>query len=414
MSVTTNEVQFVVTPVPATGGPGEFRQSMAPHPLVHQELPHDPQFGVYNRRLRSLAYGNADMRDLYWRLRRQVGLSHTGELPTEIRGPDAVALLERVFTRSVKGVRVGRCSYQIACYADGGTIMDGILLRLAADRFWYAQGDGDFYGWLRAQADGLDVDIFDPDVWVSQVQGPRSMDVLEQVADAGMPERFRYFDLAEIHIAGQPVVISRTGFTNELGWEFYFGGGGDVDAAAIGERILEAGKPHGIHTIPAAVTNARRIEGGLLFSGSDFDKDVTPFAAGFGSLVDLDKSAFIGRQALSEADRRNRTWGLKCARGVPRHGRSLRYGGAAAGRVTSSAWSPSLQCGVAIVRLDDPGAGPMTALDVECTDGQTHPGEVCELPFYDRAGDIPRGRSTELPVIRNDDLSPASAEAADA
>ena len=397
MADTKDNVQFVVKPVPSSGGASEFRQSMAPHPLVHQELPHDPSFGVYNRRLRSLSYGNCDPRELYWRLRRQVMVSHTGELPTEITGPDAEALLERVFTRSVARNRVGRCTYQIACYPDGTTIMDGVLMRLDQDRFWYAQGDGEFYVWLRAQTQGFDVEVFDPNVWVSQVQGPRSMDVLAQVADDGMPEPFRYFDMAEIRIDGQPVIISRTGFTNELGWEIYFEPG--VDAAAIGERIMQAGAAYDIHTTPAEVTNARRIEGGLLFSGTDFDDTVTPFDAGFGKLVDFDKGDFIGREALGTVDRRNRTWGVTIAEGIARHGETLQIDGSGAGRVTSSAWSPTLQCGVAIVRMNDPDAGPGTAVEVECTDGETRAGQVCELPFFDRAGDIARGRATELPEI---------------
>lgn len=395
MSEDIDNIEFVIRPVPARGGASEFRQSMAPHPLVHQELPHDPSFGVYNGRLRSLTYGNADTEDLYWRLRRQVVLAHTGELPTEIRGPDVAALLDRVFTRGVTRIRVGRCSYQIACAADGGTLMDGVLMRLAPDRFWYVQGDGEFRGWLRARADGHDVRILDPHVWVSQVQGPRSMDVLQAVADDGMPEPFRYFDLAEVRIAGQPVVVSRTGFTNELGWEFYFGE--DVDADAIGRRILEAGESHGIHTTPAAVTNARRIEGGLLFAGTDFDETVTPFEAGMGALVDLDKPDFFGKAALERADRRCRTWGLQCPGGVARHGDTLRRGSEPAGRVLSSAWSPTLQCGVAIVRLNDPEAGPGEAFEVECADGTVQEATVCALPMYDRNGDIPRGRATELP-----------------
>ncbi|MEX2365768.1 MAG: hypothetical protein WD601_04135, partial [Pseudohongiellaceae bacterium] len=98
-SSVSHYTQFVIKPVPSGGGPNEFRQSMAPHPLVHQELPHDPSFGIYNRRLRSLEYGNVSTEELYWRLRRQVGLAHTGELATEIRGPDAEAMLNRVFTR---------------------------------------------------------------------------------------------------------------------------------------------------------------------------------------------------------------------------------------------------------------------------------------------------------------------------
>jgi len=360
-------------------------------------LPHDPHFGLYNRRLRSLEYGNVPTEELYWRLRRQVVLAHTGELATEIRGPDAEAMLDRVFTRDVSRVRVGRCSYQIACFADGGMIMDGVLLRLAPDRFWYAQGDGEFPVWLRAHAEGFDVQVFDANVWISQVQGPRSMDVLAQASDEGLPEDFRYFDLARIHIGGQPVVISRTGFTNELGWEVYFGS--DADADVIGEKILAAGEAHGIHTIPAAATNARRIEAGLLFSGTDFDASVTPFAAGLGALVDLEKTDFIGMAALAQADKSRRTWGLQCAGGVARRGDTLCFNGEPVGRVCSSAWSPYLQRGVAIARLEDPKLGPGTELSVKCVDGHTRAGEVCALPMYDRAGAIPRGKCTEIPAI---------------
>ena len=391
------DTEFVVKPVPAGGGATEFLQSMAPHPLVHQELPHDPVFGVYNRRLRSLAYGNVRAEDLYWRLRQKVGLSHTGELATEIVGPDAKAMLDRVFTRDVSSVPVGRCSYQIACFDDGGMLMDGVLLRLAPDRFWYAQGDGEFRVWLRAQSQGLDVDVFDAGVWISQVQGPRSMDVLAQASDDGMPERFRYFDLARVRIGGQPVVISRTGFTNELGWEFYFGS--DVDADVLGQRILEVGEQHGIHTIPAAATNVRRIEAGLLFSGTDFDDSVTPFAAGLGAFVSMEKADFIGKAALEHADKSRRTWGLQCAGGVARRGNTLFLEGESAGRVCSSAWSPYLQCGVAIVRLKDPALGPGAELRVDCVDGQTRDARVCELPMYDRDGEIPRGKCTEIPTI---------------
>ena len=397
MVYSKSNTEFVVKPVASGGGPSEFRQSMTPHPLVYQELPHDPYFGIYNRRLRSLEYGNVSSEDLYWRLRRQVGLAHTGELATEIRGPDAEVMLNRVFTRDVSRVRVGRCSYQLACFTDGGMIMDGILLRLAPDRFWYAQGDGEFPVWLRAHTEGFAVEVFDANVWISQVQGPRSMDVLAQASDEGMPEHFRYFDLAHIHIGGQPVVISRTGFTNELGWEFYFGS--DVDADVIGERILKAGEPHNIHTIPAAATNARRIEAGLLFAGTDFDDSLTPFAAGLGELVDLEKADFIGKAALAQADKNQRTWGLQCAGGVARHGNTLSLNGETVGRVCSSAWSPYLQCGVAIARLKDPALGPGTEVQVDCVDGQARDGEVCELPMYDRAGEITRGKCTEVPEI---------------
>lgn len=394
-----SNLEFVVKAVSSGRGPDEFRQAMRPHPLVHQELPHDPHFGIYNRRLRSLEYSRVPSEDLYWRLRRQVGLAHTGELVTEVRGPDAEAMLNRVFTGDVSRMRVGRCKYQLACFADGGMVMDGILLRLAPDRFWFAQGDGEFRVWLRAHSEGFEVEVSAPDIWISQVQGPRSMEVLAEASDEGMPEPFRYFDMARIHIGGQPVVISRTGFTAELGWEFYFGS--DADADVIGKRIMAAGEPHGIHTIPAAATNIRRIEAGLLFSGSDFDHSVDPFAAGLGPFVDLEKSDFIGKSALTSASRRRRTWGLQCAGSVASRGETLSRDGEPAGRVCSSAWSPYLQRGVAIARLKDPKVEPGTELRVECIDGRARDAQVCELPMYDRAGEIARGKRTDIPAIPN-------------
>lgn len=387
-------VRFVVLPLPAEGGhQSDFARTMASHPLVHQELPYDPQFTIYNRRLTAMSMTSATPEEAYWRLRSQAILRHTGELPIEVRGPDAEKLLDLVFTRRVGKTKVGRCSYQIACYPDGGLLLDGVLVRLAEDRFWYGQADGDLTQWLRAHAEGMEVEVFDPEVWISQIQGPDSLKVLEAALDGPYPERFRYFDAAEVRIAGQDVVITRTGFTSELGWEIYFPQG--IDIRAIGERILEAGESYGL--IPVAIGGARRIEGGLLNAGTDFDETVTPFAAGLGPLVDLEKAQFVGKGALQQADTRRRTWGLRVDGGVAALGMGLRIGGRGAGQVCSSAWSPFLRCGVAIIRLDDPEHGPGTEVEVDCSDGEVRSGAVCELPMYDKEGLIPRGKADERP-----------------
>jgi glycine cleavage system aminomethyltransferase T len=390
------DIRFAILPIVGQGArASEFARTMASHPLVHQEIPYDPRYTIYNRRLTALAMGKVSADEAYWKLRRQAILRHTGELPIEIRGPDAERLLNLVFSRDVARTRVGRCSYQIACYEDGGLILDGVLVRLAADRFWYGQADGDLTDWLRAHGRGMDVEILDPDVWISQVQGPDSLKVLEAATDGTYPTPFNYFDAANVTIAGQEVVITRSGFTNELGWEVYLGP--EIDARAVGKRILEAGKPYGL--MPVAVGGARRIEAGLLNAGSDFDATVTPFAAGLGDMVDLDKGDFIGKPALQDCDRRRRTWGLRVAGGVARLGPSLKRQCATAGLVCSSAWSPFQQRGVAIVRLDDPDLGPGTVLDVECDDGATRPAETCDLPMYDRDRLIPRGRLVDIPEI---------------
>lgn len=400
MSESLRNVRFAVLPLPADDArPSEFARTMAPHPLVHQELPYDPQYTIYNRRLTAMTMAGQSADDAYWRLRRQVILRHTGELPVEVRGPDAERLLNLVFTRDVAKTRVGRCSYQVACYDDGGMIMDGVLVRLAEDRFWYGQADGDLSLWLRAHARGMDVDVADPDVWISQVQGPDSLRVLEAAVDGAYPDPFRYFDAAQVRIAGQDVLVTRSGFTNELGWEVYLRP--DIDARAVGERILAAGEPCGM--VPVPVGGARRIEAGLLNAGSDFDETVTPFAAGLGAMVDLEKANFIGKAALQNADKRRRTWGLRVPGGVARIGHGLSKDGGPAGRVCSSAWSPFQRCGVAIARFDDPDVAPGTELDVACSDGVTRPATTCDLPMYDKQRRIPRGQLVDIPELPEGD-----------
>ncbi len=399
----TNRFKIAVKVTPdATARPNELARTMAPHPLVHQELPYDPEYFVYNRRLATSRMNNYTADEVYWQVRRNVIMRHTAELPTEIKGPDAEKLLNKVFTRRIEKVRVNRCSYQFACYADGGMITDGVLMRLAADRFWYAQADGDLFSWLKAHAAGMDVEVFDPNVWVSQVQGPNALKVLEAAIDGDYPARFRYFDVANVTIAGQPVVIARSGFTNELGWEFYLLP--DTDIRAVGDKIMAAGAPYDMQPTSAEAFRTRRIEAGLLNAGSDFDETTTPFVAGLGHMVDFSKDAFIGKAALEHADKRRRTWGLRVKDGdtpiVPQIGQMLIDNDASAGKVCSSAWSPYQQCGVALVRVEDATLQPGDTIMVECTDGIVRTAELCETPMYDKERLIPRGKRIDIPDVR--------------
>ncbi len=378
----------------------EFARSMAPHPLDYLEMAHDPEYMLYNDRLSPSKFADVTDEEMYWKVRTEVILRNTGELPIEIVGPDAERLLNKVFARDVSKVRVGRCSYQFACYHDGGMINDGVMLRLTEDRFWMAQADGDLLNWYRAHAvndDGtaMDVQVFDPNVWVSQVQGPRSLELLEAVIDGPMPEKFNYFDMTKVTIAGQAVVIGRSGFTNELGWEFYMTP--DIDHAAVGDRIMSVGAAFGVIITGAGVFRARRIEAGLLNAGSDFDETTTPFAAGLGDFVDFDKGDFIGRTALLDADRSCRTWGMRTAHGVAQVGDTITIDGRLVGSVRATAWSPYLQCGVSIVRMHSAQHGPSTEVSVETVDGGTASAVLCTMPFYDEERLIPRGKLVDIP-----------------
>jgi aminomethyltransferase len=396
MSTDLSSLRFVAKALPNRHArPRELARTMRPHPLSYQELPYDPEYTLYNGRLTPEALSNATDDEMYWKVRTEVILRHTGELPIEISGPDAAKLLNRVFTRDVSRVGVGRCSYQFACYHDGGMITDGVLLRLATDQFWMAQADGDLFSWYKAHARGLDVKVHDPEVWVSQIQGPRSLEVLAAVLDGPMPDPFRYFDCATVSIAGQPCVISRSGFTNELGWEVYLLPGTDI--SAIGDHILKIGEPFGMIITATPVFRARRIEAGLLNAGSDFAADTTPFDVGLGHMVEFDHRDFVGRDALEKANRACRTWGMRVDGGVAGLGRVISVDGKIVGRVCSSGWSPYQGCGVCIVRMDEATHGPGSRVTVEGIDGATLAGELCALPMYDADRLIPRGKLVDIP-----------------
>lgn len=390
-------LRFSVKPIPVEGTrPVELARTMAVHPLSYQELPYDPEYSLYAGRLTPEKMNHATPDEMYWAARQRLILRHTGEHPFEIAGPDALTLLQRIFPRNVSKIRTGRCSYQFACYHDGGMITDGLLLRVAEDRYWFAQADGDLFSWYMAHAAGLDVTVSDPEVWVSQIQGPRSMQLLAHLLDGPMPEPWKYFDWAEVKMAGQKVIVSRTGFTSELGWEIYFRPENDVER--LGDLILEEGLKMGMLLTATPGFRGRRIEAGLLSAGQDFTRHTTPFSVGLGRFIDFDCGDFIGRETLLSADRTCRTWGLRVEGGTALRGPTLRADGKGIGRVTSSTWSPYQECGVGIVHLDSAAHGPGSVVEVSCTDGTVRAGKLCSLPMYDPQGAIVRGLDTAVPT----------------
>ena len=374
--------------------PIELSANMKPHPLSFMELPFDPEYSLYNNRMTPERLNNVTDDEQYWAIRQKVIFRNTGELPIEISGPDAEKFANRVFARDVSRVKVGRCSYNFVLYHHGGMITDGVMLRLAEDKFWMAQADGELIKWYMAHAHNFDVKVTDPNVWVTQVQGPRSMDVLRDVIDGNFPDPWRYFDIATVSIAGEEVIITRTGFSNELGWEFYLRP--ENDAHKIGNHIWEIGQKYGMILTGTPVFRARRIEAGLMGT-TEFDSTTTPFDAGLGHFVQMDKHDFIGKQALEKADKRSRTFGMRVLGGIAERGRTISFGDNFVGIVCSSTWSPYQECGVALVRMDDPEMGPSTEVKVLGTDGKTYSAKLCSLPMYDPEGTIVRGKDTTIP-----------------
>ncbi len=394
MRSSDGETRDLVTTMPGAG----WDYSQTRHPYHHIERPKGPHYCVYNRRHMAVCFDDHSTEDGYWRLRQQAAVLNTGEWPLQFKGPDAERLLDKLFTKDITKVKVGRCGYGLACYEDGGLIVDGILLRLADDMFWYAQADGDFYSWARAHAAGMDVEISDPDVFVSQVQGPNALKILEAASDNGMPSPFGYFAMARVSFGGQEVVITRTGYTNELGWEYYTEP--HHDAEALWAHLSAAGKPFGMEIFGLDAMNIRRIEAGILNAGSDFNERTTPYAAGLGHFVDEDKADFIGKVALSKAPRGRQSHGITCATGEPLINGDIMVDGARVGTVTAGATSPYLGHGIGIGLLDTDAHGPGTSIMLACKDGSMQAAELAELPLYDKQAEIPRGKREDIPERR--------------
>lgn len=368
--------------------------SLSRHPYHEIERPFGPHYCVYNRRLMACCFDKLSTEDGYWQLRQKAAVLHTGEFPLQFQGPDAEKLLDKLFTKDITKLKPGRCGYGLACYEDGGLLVDGILLRLSEDSFWYAQADGDFYSWARAHAVGMDVSITDPEVYVSQVQGPNALKILEAASDDGLPESFGYFAMARVKLGGQEVVVTRTGYTNELGWEFYTEP--HHDAAALWSHLQEAGQPFGMSLFGLDAMHIRRIEAGILNAGADFDYTTTPYDVGLGMLVDEDKGDFIGKAALQKASKETRLTGIFCD-AEPHIGADIQLNGETIGQVTAGAISPYLKHGIGIALMNAAGHGAGTDVMIGCIDGELHKGQLADLPLYDKKGEIQRGKLVDIP-----------------
>ncbi len=354
------------------------------------------KYCVYNNRLMPVSQ-KIDRFDGYWALRQKAGLFDTGERPIEIAGPDAEKFCNRVFTRDISKLKPGRAGYGLLCYPDGGILCDGVLMRLAQDKFWYVQADGPVFSWFIAHSQDLDVTISDPNSWVTQIQGPNSLRILEKLNDSGLPPDFKYFSVATGTIGGQPVILSRTGWTNEMGFEIYTLPGKSFNAEAMWTSFLNAGKPFGMEICALDSMDIRRIEAGILNNGSDMDEFMTPYEAGLGHFVDLSKADFIGKAALQKNQAPARLTGLKCPGGEPLREGAVSVDGKKVGFVTAGAWSPFLKTGTAIVRLDSAMPGG-AKVEVMCRDGKSHKAEISSFPFYDKEGKIQRGLDTTIPA----------------
>lgn len=310
------------------------------------------------------------------------------ERNTEIAGRDAFRFMSLLTPRDMSKCRVGQGKYVLLTAEDGGIVNDPVLLRLEENRFWLAAADSDILLWAKgvAYGSGMDVEIRELDVAPLQVQGPKSRQLMQELF-GGRVLALSYYQFFEALLGTIPLVVTRTGWTGELGYELYL-----LDPARgndLWERVMEAGERYGI--APAGPSDIRRIEAGILNYGVDMTIATNPYEVGLDRLVDLDKpEPFIGREAL----RRIRDEGVKRKLvGVEIAGAkldlnmtlwSVRAGSTIVGNVTSAVYSPRLQKNIGYALLPVEHTAPGTALLVDTLDGE-RAAVVVPMPFIDPA-----------------------------
>jgi glycine cleavage system aminomethyltransferase T len=255
-------------------------------------------YTVYNHTYHPRYYG--DMYEEYEKLVNGVTLWDVAcERQVEISGPDGFEFTNILVARDLTKCKVGQCKYVVPCDTEGGVLSDPVLLRLGENHFWLSVSDNDLLLWAKGLAvnSGLDVKIQEPDVSPLQVQGPKSPYVIHDLFGDDILN-LRYYYCTKTRLDGMDVVVSRTGFTGELGYEIYLMNSREGSRATrLWNKILEVGKRYGL-AITGPV-HIRALEAGILDYGSDMTRENNPFEVGLDYLVDLDKKVdFIGKEAL--------------------------------------------------------------------------------------------------------------------
>ncbi len=347
---------------------------------------------LYNHMLIPTLYDDDEKE--YWHLLEHVTLWDVAvERQVEITGPDAARFAQLLTCRDLSQCAVGQCKYAPIIAPDGGIVNDPILLLLGPRHFWFSLADSDallYAKGVQAFA-GLDVELREPDVSPLQVQGPKSKDVMRDLFGQEVMD-LRYYWCTETELDGIPVVVSRTGWTGEIGYEIYLRDG--ARALELWDRVMDAGARHEIRAI--APSDQRRLEAGIFNYGNDMTIDNNPFeVTGMERLVEF-SADFIGRAALEKV----------AAQGVSRKLVGVEIGGEpfrlwledfwpvvrdgqVVGRLTSASHSFRLEKNIGYAWVPIGLAEPGTRLELRSPDGPV-PAVTASLPFLDPGKSVPR------------------------
>ncbi len=322
-------------------------------------------------------------------VRKSVGVfdvSHMGEF--QVRGKDALQFLQKVTVNDVAKLTEGKVQYSAMCYTDGG-IVDDLLVYNMGDHFMLVVNasniDKDFQ-WLQSHLKG-DVQLKNAsdDFSLLAIQGPRSQDLVQRLTDVPL-STIEYYHFRRGNVVGIPMIISRTGYTGELGFEIYFDAS-PVTGKKVWDAVFMAGKEFGITPIGLGARDTLRLEMGFCLYGNDIDQTTHPLEAGLGWITKLNKGEFFGREPMlkaKEAGIKRKLVGLTLPeKSIARHGFSITSNGSTVGNITSGTFSPSLQKSVAMGYVASLSAELGSSVTVSIR-GKNIPATVVKVPFLQK------------------------------
>ena len=343
-------------------------------------------FSVYNHMYIPRDFGDPEQN--FWNLIEKSILCDVAvERQVEITGPDAHKFTQLLTPRDLSNISIGQCKYVLITNNEGGILNDPVLLRLAENHFWLSLADSDVLLWAQGVAvnSGLNVNISEPDVSPLQLQGPTSKDIMVKLFGESIKD-LKYYWFKEFDLDGIPLIVSRTGWSSEFGYELFLRDGSKGND--LYEKIMNAGKEHGLQ--PGHTSSIRRIEGGMLSYHADADIHTNPFELGFDRLVSLDNDIeFIGKAALKKIKaegikRKQIGLEINCE---PLSGPNttfwpIKKNNNEIGKVTSAVYSPRLKKNIALAIVNIKNSEIGTDLEVETNKGK-FTAKIVEKPFYD-------------------------------
>jgi len=343
-------------------------------------------FSVYNHMYIPRDFGNPEQN--FWNLIEKSILCDVAvERQVEITGPDAYKFTQLLTPRDLSKLAVGQCKYVLITNNDGGILNDPVLLRLAENHFWLSLADSDVLLWAQGVAvnSGLNVKVSEPDVSPLQLQGPTSGEIMIKLFGEDIKD-LKYYWLRELELDGIPLIVSRTGWSSELGYEIYLRDGSKGNI--LYEKIMEAGKEHGLQ--PGHTSSIRRIEGGMLSYHADADINTNPFELGLDRLINLDSEVnFIGKDALKKIKQdgvKRKQVGLELdCESLERPNTtfwSIYKNGKNVGKITSAVYSPRLKKNIALAMIKVNHSEIGNTLKVSINDAEINC-IIVEKPFYD-------------------------------